>query len=129
MVLPALGDQLSQGRPALAIPGDALALVLADRAALGRRVARRVLDAASSADKRLHPQSSRLPMVPRHTLCRAATRVSPPGLASCKHPSCGSRPMFTSGGGGGGLPRIDSPFEALIVLLFFAIIIWLIARF
>jgi len=37
--------------------------------------------------------------------------------------------MFTSGGGGGGLPSINSPFEALIALLFFAVVVWLIARF
>jgi hypothetical protein len=37
--------------------------------------------------------------------------------------------MFTSGGGGGSLPRVDSPMEMLILILIFAVIIWLVARF
>ena len=37
--------------------------------------------------------------------------------------------MFTSGGGGGSLPRVDNPVELLILLLIFGIIIWLVARF
>lgn len=37
--------------------------------------------------------------------------------------------MFTSGGGGVGLPNIDSPFEALIVLVVFAVLIWVGSRF
>jgi hypothetical protein len=36
--------------------------------------------------------------------------------------------MFSSGGGGFPLPRIDEPFELLIVLLFFAALIWLAFR-
>jgi hypothetical protein len=41
--------------------------------------------------------------------------------------SVGSGSMFTSGGGFG-LPSIDSPFEALVVLLVFAALIWLGSR-
>lgn len=37
--------------------------------------------------------------------------------------------MFTSGGGGLGLPRIDGPFELLIVLVIFGALIWLGSRF
>lgn len=33
--------------------------------------------------------------------------------------------MFTSGGGGLGLPRADSPLELLIFVLIFAALIWL----
>jgi hypothetical protein len=34
--------------------------------------------------------------------------------------------MFSAGGGGGfGLPRIDSPLELLIVLLVLGVLIWL----
>ena len=36
--------------------------------------------------------------------------------------------MFTSGGGGG-MPSVNSPFEALVVLIFFAVVIWLIVRY
>jgi hypothetical protein len=37
--------------------------------------------------------------------------------------------MFTSGGGGFGLPRADQPLEILIVLLVLAGIVWLVTRF
>jgi hypothetical protein len=36
--------------------------------------------------------------------------------------------MFTSGGGGVSLPRIDGPLELLIVFLVFAALIWLTLR-
>lgn len=51
-----------------------------------------------------------------------------PVLVSCRHPRVESRSMFTSGGGGFPLPRIDEPFELLMVLLIFAALIWLVSR-
>ncbi len=37
--------------------------------------------------------------------------------------------MFTSGGGGFGLPRIDQPIEMLVVVLIVAGLVWLGFRF
>jgi hypothetical protein len=37
--------------------------------------------------------------------------------------------MFTSGGGGGGLPNINSPVELAIVLVVLAGIVWLGFKF
>ncbi len=37
--------------------------------------------------------------------------------------------MFTSGGGGFGMPNIDSPFELAIVLAVFGLLIWLGFKF
>src|SRR6266567_3128471 len=53
-VPPTLRHQLLEGGPLLAIPADVLPLVLADRAVLRRRLARRVLHAARAADERWH---------------------------------------------------------------------------
>lgn len=61
-------------------------------------------------------------------LGRNLARLSPVALASCWYLDEGGGAMFTSGGGGG-LPQVNSPLEALIVLLFFAVVVWLIARY
>jgi hypothetical protein len=37
----------------------------------------------------------------------------------------GSEAMFTSGGGGGGLPRVDGPVELLILLVVVGGILWI----
>jgi len=64
-------------------------------------------------------------MVPRRTHRASSEIASSPDAdtgimqVSSRHRE---RSMFTSGGGGG-LPSVNSPFEALIVLLFFSVVV------
>src|SRR5262249_41612740 len=106
---PVVGTQLGERRPPLAAPPDVLAFVLADRTALGRRLALRVLDAARRADERGHlgrsgPRTHRFSPSGRDL---ASLRNPPPRISNphawCIHGPC-EREGRSCGSTGSGWP-------------------------